>query len=306
MPFSAQRVCGHEYYEATELGGEMQFCAICDSNGAVGRCAIDHRLICGYHSEMRGGRRICDECIRKRNAKDAAAEDRTARENANWQAAADAQVMRTYLDLVQATCTALSEVKDPADRLLVIMLIAQTDSRVRRRAGAELDQILVSAGKSLPGFLLPAASDDTSGWALKRTVLVRHWSDTGRLSHRASANLHLVSYERKTFRTKPSRVTHGHIRGWRIEYGIAASYDKFGGWRNSMTPDRYVLADGTVATTAPSSRDLHEQFERSPVDLPDLLALIDVEPGARPDLPASLVNRVMEVTNIQLPLSSSR
>lgn len=275
-PFAAQRVCGHEYYEATELGGEMQFCAICDSNGAVGRCAIDHRMVCGYHSKMRDGRRVCDECVSRQEAAAAAAAAQAARDAANARAEAASRTLRTYLDQVHATCAALSGVKDPADRFLVLVLIAQEKSRhlagvdfpEAQHAGAELNQILASAGRSLLGrdsaLSWDASVDGAPSCAAKWAALIDRWYETGRLSRSMSVNLRLTSYRRKAFRSMPSRVTHGYIRGWQIDVGSPSNRIR-PGYGEPGTPDTYVLADGTVGATAHRSHDLQANLNRSSV-----------------------------------------
>jgi hypothetical protein len=283
----------------------MQFCTICDSNGAVGRCAIDHRMVCGYHSKMSDGRRVCDECF---SAQEAAA--------ANVRAEAAARTIRTYLDQVRVTCAALSDVEDPADRFLVLLLIALETNRNLggvdfpggQRVEAELDQILASAGRSLlaPDSSLSwdASGYDAALWAPQWAALMGRWYETGRLSRQSSVNLRLISYRRKALRSTPSPVTHGHIRGWQIDIGSSGNWI-MPGYGEPGTPDRYVLADGTVGDTAHRSHELQANLKRSSVGPSQLLLLFEVEPRTCPALPASLVGSLADLTGLRIPSSSA-
>jgi hypothetical protein len=241
VPRSRQRVCANEYYEAAATaGGGMQFCAICDSNGAIGRCADDRRMVCGYCSEMTGGRRLCKECLAKIAADAAAVRLRAAAAEAQAkEAAAQAKLdaVRAQLAQAAAVLSALGDVKDEADRLLVLVLLSDQlrrhftsfDGAVTNAIYEELRLALVSAARRAIAPKSPmgdVSSDFPAGWTCDPVAILDHFRRSGRLRSDTLTTVHTTSPKGKKQRA----------RGWNA--GRASK------GRDSV--DVYVLTDGTV------------------------------------------------------------
>lgn len=61
-------VCGHEYHEAVPLSGEPSGTCECGTF-AIGRCAECSRPVCGSHSKLVDGRRLCEVDVAEHAAK---------------------------------------------------------------------------------------------------------------------------------------------------------------------------------------------------------------------------------------------
>lgn len=322
VPCSSQRACGTEYYDATGLSsGEMEFCQVCGSNSAIGRCASDHRLVCGYStcSAMRDGRRLCRHCITVLDAP--AVEARKKAETAIIQtekAAIEAAFseLAPSLNEFRAACSALSAIADPVDCFLVLLLLAQRTRKdlfsggwslpenasrkddARRRAETEARTMLVAAADSLlgqrDGLAWDASAADPRKWAFKGPELVSSWSGSGRLRRSASTALRLVSRERQ-HSGKLKAVPHGHITGWQVGTGTRGK----SGW--SGAPDRYVLADGTIGMVPFKSRELPVTETRDRIGLPEVVGLFQADHDARPVLPGTVAASVRSLTGIAVP-----
>ena len=285
VPCSRQRPCGNEYYEATSAdGGDMQFCAICDSNGAIGRCANDHRMVCGYCSQMSAGRRLCNHCTAKIAAEAAEAEDcaKVAAEEASF------TEVRAQLDRALDVLSSLGKVKDEVDRFLVLMLLSdQFRTHFSHFGGKMLDRIyqelrtsLVSAASALGqrrSALWDVTSDSPAGWKCNPRAIMEYWQRTGRGPRDdACTRLALISYEKRALRgvTKVKR----QASGWRI--GLGATH--------SSGRDLYVLTDWTTVATLANDREVQELKK------------------GRPDLTLSHIHMLMKagyVTPVNLPAS---
>ena len=288
MPGWRQRVCGNEYYEAFDLGGEMQYCAICDSNGAIGRCAADHRMVCGYHSDMRDGRRLCNDCVAEADAARAQAEALAAFDN-----------LRDAMGQLRTVCASLAVVPDPADRFLALMLLAQ---RLRGEvlgagtpgyalAAEEARRILVSSADALLGRrttpMWDAGSEQPGSWTFNAAALVSAWLEKGRLQYGAAVSLRVIAYKRTSSgRLKP--VKQGTISGWKIANGSRGhngpgSYGDSGG-----RPDLYLLPDGTIGRVSCGERELYPEVagaDRMPLDVLYLPFVFEAQPATWPSLP---------------------
>jgi hypothetical protein len=295
VPFAQQLVCGHEYHEATDLGdGEMQYCS-CDT-GAIGRCADDHRPVCGYHSALRDGRRLCTECIARFDA-----------DVANATLEAKYGELRARLDKVRVTCAALADVGDPVDRLLALLQLAQwarfgvykerVEDALRERAEPELLKILRSAARTLleppSSDLWDVSSDYPTSWTFKPAALMQHWLQTGRLRASSGAGLKLSAYE-KGFFGGMKRVTRGHITGWQIQSGSSGSSGQYG---SSGAPDIYALADGTVGSASHASREVSAQARREDMEVTHVLLLIARKHLMPADLPDAVTTHLNELSS---------
>lgn len=305
MAFPRQRVCGHEYHEASGLvEGEMQYCA-CET-GAIGRCAIDHRPVCGYHSKMRGGRRLCDQCAAQFDL--AAANAQAAAANAKL----DGQVaeLQPRLDGIRTACRALAAVPDPADRLLALMLVAERASQVvfggcprevTERATPELHQLLMAEGSALctpdVAALLRTTARNPALWTFNGPALMQHWQHTGRLRE-AGSSLRLITTEKGRF-GGVKRRTRGYINAWKIETGRAGSSGPYGG--TAREPDVYLLSDGTIGKPDFRSVELSAARERDEIELSHVLEFIRLRILARPALGPAVTTCLAEQAGTEFP-----
>lgn len=295
MPFARQRVCGHEYHEATEFGeAEMQYCA-CDT-GAIGRCANDHRPVCGYHSKLRDGRRLCDECAA-----------RFDQDVANAKMDAALGEVRARVARIRAACEELARVPDPADQVLLLLLLAQSfkifhgcTQEASARALPELHQTLRAAASALRGpatsELLDASSQQPTLWTCK-PAMIGHWLRTGRLRGAGLTKLRLVSYEKGLFGGL-KRVPRGHVKGWRIQTAIAGSSGPYG---SSGKPSEYVLTDGTVGVGDALSAD----SKREDIRISHVLILMDKGHLTPPVFPASVTACLAELADVKIPAATA-
>jgi hypothetical protein len=283
-----RRVCGNEYYDAFELGGEMQFCAIDDSNGAIGRCAIDYRMVCGYHSDMRDGRRLCSDCIAEADAASAQKEALDAFDS-----------LRHGMDQLRSVCSSLAVVHDPADRFIVLMLLAQ---RLRREvlgsgtpgyalAAEEARRILVASADAVLGRrtmpMWDAGSEQPGSWTFNAAALVSAWLEKGRLQYGAAVSLRVIAYKQTSSRRlKP--VKQGNVSGWKIANGNRGSYGPGSYGDSGERPDLYLLQDGTIGRVSCGERELHPEMggaDRTPLDMNHLPLVFEAQPATWPRLP---------------------
>jgi hypothetical protein len=305
MAFPHQRVCGHEYHEASRLDeGEMQYCAC--GTGAIGRCAIDHRQVCGYHSKMRGGRRLCDECAARFDR--AAADTQVAVANAEL----DSQVaeLRPRLEQIRTACRALAAVPDPADKLLALMLVAERahdtvfagcPKEVTERGTPEVHQMLMAEGEALRGpdvsALLSTNARNPVLWTFNGPALMQHWQQAGRLRD-VNCSLRLIAHEKGRFGGLKRR-TRDYLQAWQIQAGQSGYSDSYGG--GPGTPDVYVLIDGTIGKPRFQSLELPAEAERDAIELSDVLALIHLRHLAPPALPPAVTTCLAEQANVTFP-----
>jgi hypothetical protein len=286
VPSSQRRICAHEYYEALGPdGGGMQFCAICDSNGAIGRCANHYRMVCGYCSEMIGGRRLCKVCA-ARIAADAAADQERAKAAAaeSELAAARAQIAPSL-----AVLAALKDIHDEADRILVLMMLSEQLRRMVSRFSAYVLDVahkevlvgLVSAARSAfanPNSLMwDLTSDSPAGWTCNGSAILAHFREIGRSREDTLTALIYVTYEKRPLRG------YGTVK-YRAE-----------GWKISpLTVDReiYVLTDGTLVDRGSADREFqtlkHHAGGQVFLQLSDVHKLIKEGHIAVPLLPRSM------------------
>jgi hypothetical protein len=306
MAFPRQRVCGHEYHEASGLDeGEMQYCGTCDT-GAIGRCAIDHRPVCGYHSKMRGGRRLCDECAAQFDR--AAADAQVAAANAQL----DRQVagLRPRLEQIRTVCRTLAGAPDPADKLLALMLVAErahdvvfagSSKEVTERATPELHQMLMAEGRALRGpdvsALLSTNARNPALWTFNGPALMQHWRQAGRLRD-VNCSLRLIAHEKGRFGGLKRR-TREYLQAWQIQVGRSGYSDSYGG--SPGAPDVYVLIDGTIGKPRFQSFELPAEAEREGMELSDVLELIHLRHLAPPTLPPAIATCLAEQANVKFP-----
>ena len=146
--------------------------------------------------------------------------------------------------------------------------------------------------------------DGAPSCAAKWAALIDRWYETRRLSRSMSVNLRLTSYRSKKFRSMPSRVTHGYIRGWQIDVGSPSNRIR-PGYGEPGTPDTYVLAEwhrrrhrASIARPAgePQQKQRRIRFQ--------ILLLFEVEPRTRPALVTSLSESLAVLTGLRIPSSS--
>jgi hypothetical protein len=318
--FSRQRVCEDEYYDATGRGDEeMQFCAICDSNGAIGRCAKDRRMVCGYHSKMHDDVRLCNECLEQlavvkaqEEADAKEAQVRAAEAEAYAEARAQLSELGPHLDKVRAICASLPDVRDSIDQALVLILLAHSAARVIVRysshkyssdrnaavhalVNSEVRRILSSTAKALLDEqitpLWDLASDDPTSWSVDWAALMNYWQHAEKL--RLGSHLRLVSYEEGRLRTR-KRVKEGRIRAWMIASGTASTPMMYGGGGDPGSPPTYLLADGTCAST--SNHEISIDESRPSMSIMTLGPFFGIEKRARPILPNRTAVLLEEVT----------
>src|SRR5580692_2670505 len=285
MPGWRQRACGNEYYDVSEIGGQMEFCEIDDSNGAIGRCFIDRRLVCGYCSDMRGGRRLCNDCIGKADTAKAQAE-----------AGASYDKLRDGMDRVRSVCASLVDVPDPADRFLVLLLLAH---RLRHDvlgagtpgyplAAEETRRILASSADAVLGWRTSQVWDTRSeqplSWTFNSAALASAWLGTGRLQYATASSLSVITFL-STSSGRSKLVKQGKVDAWKIADG-APCYDEFSG--GSVTPDIYLIPAGTIAHGVAARRELLPELngaDREPLGPSRLHLIFEAQPATRPCLP---------------------
>lgn len=150
-------------------------------------------------------------------------------------AQAKLDIAQAHLSMALAVLAALADVKDDADRLIVLMLLSDQLRRYFTTFGDSVTNIihdrlrkgLVSAARS--GFARPkspmwdVSSDFPAGWTCSPAAIMLHFTQHGRLR---DDTLTPPTSTRKRGRTQP--------RGWRI------------GKASKTSPEMYVLPDWTV------------------------------------------------------------
>lgn len=300
VPYAYQRVCRHRYHLATDLGDdEMQYCA-CET-GAIGRCANDHKPVCGDHSTLRAGRRLCMECAGRFDADQAAAAAEAKRN-------AVLEELRPWLDEVRAICAALRKLPDPTDRFLILQSLAQHAARRSRTDGGavlaadELGPILNAAADELLGKrsspFWDAISQHPGSWRMKPRALIPHWEQSGRLRTRGKVRLRITSWQKGIFGGM-KRVTLGQIEGWQIRTGSLGTSGTYG---SAGSPDVYVLTDGTLGSTAYRTRDLAQMEGGREIDNSDVWMLHAADHLASPPVPAEVATAIQSLTGIPFPV----
>jgi hypothetical protein len=268
MAMPVQRQCRNRYHEANPQAGKMEYCS-CET-GAIGRCSVDHRPVCGFHSDLRDGKRLCDECVQRYDVEQA-------------RAAVEARAAELFerMSPVVAACAALDGVGDAFDRAFALFVMARTahlylgtaiptQPAMRQspgdpaidRARAALDEVLANAARHLLDGVRgdwrfsPARPEDWTfdGRALIVGLIARH-----RLDLTTARQLAFATYIPSGFRGARYRTT-GSVRGWLIRSG---SHGTSGSYGSSGSPDIYVLEDGTVASVGHTSTNVDEATRRT-------------------------------------------
>jgi hypothetical protein len=297
VSYAYQRVCGHRYHLAINIDdGDMQYCA-CDT-GAIGRCANDYRPVCGDHSRLRGGRRLCLECAAEFDAEGA-----TAAARAQHQAALEK--LQPWLDQFRIACAGLQELTDPTDRFVILLLLARRTSQLAFRyhreatlalATDELRPIFNTAANELLGDRISPFWDATSkypgSWTIKPQALISHWEQTGRLTSFTKVTLRIISWEKGMLGGMKS-VTRDRIDAWPIQVGSRGTSGTYG---SPGASDVYVLTDGTVGTSAYQSRKLNSAVERPDIDDSHIMKLRSKGHLRFPAIPSSTDNAIQVLT----------
>lgn len=105
----SERVCGTEYQEGPTVGGDAPKCRC--MTYAIGACAECERPICGDHSSLVGGKRLCDSCGGRVLAQAAELQRREDEARSAQQAEATRAAREAALDDVRRR-------EDPTERLL--------------------------------------------------------------------------------------------------------------------------------------------------------------------------------------------
>lgn len=252
VTYPRQRVCAKQYHERSQQeDADMQYCA-CDT-GAIGRCSRDHRPVCGFHSQLRDGKRLCNECVAEHDAAQARAAARAELEAA--EAAA-----RPELDKVRAAAAAARGLPDPASQALLLQLLEQ--GARRHLAGPRYACISKSVGEAITEACRPEVP-------FTAAQMVANFVSKGLLARHAATLLTLTSWERGAFGGMKRRK-HGRIDGWLTQRGSSGTSGTYG---TEGTPDVYVLADGRLASTAHNSTDIGAGAQHDPAQLEHLWQL---------------------------------
>lgn len=213
------------------------------STGAIGRCADDGRMVCGFHSEFRENRRLCSECLSKF--------DDRARKAA---LAANKAALTAKLEPVARLADAMCRLQDPSHIFLLYLLLIGWTPTVSRSFDVIGTRSVATMGttdlpyeesrdliRSRVKPRLSASSldlHDISGasardWSFDLPALLQQWSKSGLLL--AGTLLTHASYKPGLFGISSKRVVIGEMEGWEI------------GFDNEEKIYKYLLANGSVA-----------------------------------------------------------
>jgi hypothetical protein len=291
-----QRRCGRRYHErglASEADMELCDCG----TGMIGRCANDRQPVCGDHSALRGGKRICGECVAAFDVE--VARTRRAQEWAD---------LRQEVDHLLGGLSGLVEVDDEATRALLLCfsftvrhratpdawlrgasmhLDLDLTAHVRASFASSVDRVLTKRAGA--GWDLSSASPQA--WRLEPASLLRGWEDVGRLDK--PIDRLKIAETRTGFFGGSKMATVDHAYGWRIAYGSDGTSGSYG---TPGSPDVYVLNDGTIASVSHNSDRLvvgvdARNAARS-VATPAQLLSMQQEGYLRVELPPNLIRQL--------------
>lgn len=229
------RECGTEYHDFSSMEDDMLYC-FC-STGAIGRCADDGRMVCGFHSDLRENRRLCSECLIKF--------DDGARKAA---LAANKAALAAKLEPVERLADAMCRLQDPSHIfLLYLLLIGGMPNVIGTRSATTMGTTDLPYEESrdlIRSRVEPRLSassldlHDISGasardWSFDLPALLQQWSKSGLLL--AGTLLTHARYTLGLFGISSKRVVIGEMEGWEI------------GFDNEKKIYKYLLANGSVA-----------------------------------------------------------
>lgn len=236
------RECGVEYHDFSQVDDDMLLCSC--GTGAIGRCANDQRLVCGFHSDLRNDRRLCSECI------------------TNFDRQAHRSAVAAKLEAIKRLADGMCRLRDPSHVFLLYLLFMGMKYFGRQDIPYEESRELVRSlaeptlRTSSPNDLRNISSSSVDGWSFNLPALLQKWSRSGLLSK--GSVLTLVDYQPGLFGRRKRSVT-GQAEGWRIEAGSSKSEVPYG---TAATPDVYLLANGRLVRVARGSREIDNIFNR--------------------------------------------
>ena len=146
-------VCDAEYQEGPGGGGETCACG----RDSIGICVECHARVCGLHSQIWKGRRLCDEDLVQAQA---VAQARNAEAAAKEADAAVRRVIQAWDDWLIESRRSLAESEDATERVVRVVALLHGGAPSARRSGHETE------AASIPPVLLSQGfpNDTASGW----------------------------------------------------------------------------------------------------------------------------------------------
>ena len=240
---SVQRVCGREYHDAQLVGdAEMMFCKC--NTVAIGRCTNDHRPVCGYHSDFRENKRLCNDCIEQ----------------------FDKHELDSALRPLRLLIEHVARLDDLADQFLALLFISPNSIKIYG-FGHEVEDLVTQARCTLLSRIKTEPWHLGNGrnfWMFDPGPLMQRWRQSNLLG--PPVELHRVHYEGRR------SVVAAIIDGWQIQVGNVAPGGPLSG--TSAAPDMYVLSDGTIAVVKFQSRIIERGSQKASLDkIEDLIRL---------------------------------
>lgn len=229
------RICGTRYHESAATNKAESARCECGTF-AIGVCHQCDREVCGDHSCLVAGARLCLDCSRQRDRDESA-----ARRERDEKAARQAQVS------VESRNAAIQAIADPIERLLTAMGTLKT---YRKNGGVgcpATDEVfpgwqgqIAAACPSLASSMGEVEYDSAAvaRWFVRRAVQLELPSTT-----------FSPIVERKRFLRDYGKGTLAPVRAWEFLHVIEQSTR----WGSASPSTLYILEDGRMLTPRPTS-----------------------------------------------------
>lgn len=273
--YQAARPCGEEYHETGF--GSVNF-GLCKCNtGAIGLCSADSEPVCGYHSSLVDGSRLCHQHGREYERKAA-------------QITAQSRVEAFVASLksrVEAFGSGLAHTAQGVDKLLALAL-APTSEFVQPVIPVNLDfsGSRTSAADIIGQFqewLAEAVRENCSADDLRDGISIERgkpsqWGIESHLMKRFVAAGRLTGGSRLTHKSAKQgllgqkEVRIGEMTGWLIRIGGHGSSGAYG---SPSQPDLVVLQDGMIAEITHESTTINSRTKRQPLSFEAIRVMHD-------------------------------
>ena len=265
----SEEVCLYRYQDGSARSRQSQLCGC--GTFSIGRCYRDGRFVCGDHSQLLEGKRLCEDCISSIRLERQLGE------------------VQPFLDQLEQACGSLVEVRDPFDRaaaLLRLRRLLLAPPAVRSLVDAEHQRILERAVSELFNGAelaeLGAFVGDPKSWSIDAKSWVDHWQATDAI-RAPLEELRLTEMRQGRFTNNLKEVTVGRISGWMINEGSAAVNDGKGSYSDG-SPPRYLLVDATLSYVG-YRNSIRADHPRPTLDADTAVSLAAFGPVRLPKLP---------------------
>ena len=271
--YQVARPCGEEYHEIGSFPVNLGLCKC--NTWAIGLCSVDSEPVCGYHSSLVDGRRLCDQHGREH-----------VRDVAQIKARQEIEVFIASLrSRAEAFGSGLANTTQAVDKLLAIALVP-TSKFVQPVVPRTLDLVgsKISEADIIEQFeesFGEAVRKNCSAHDLRDGIVIdgkpSQWSIEAHLMERLvvagrlTGSTRLIHKGVKQGLLGQKEVRIGEMAGWLIRAGSHGSSGRDG---TLPQPDLVVLQDGRIAEITHERATINSRTKYGPLSF-DVIRLMN-------------------------------